>query len=267
MKEKDVGAKFNHLVEIMAHLRGPQGCPWDREQTHQSLRQYLLEEAYEVLEAIDNNDPQHLAEEMGDLLLQVLFHAQIASEAGTFKIGSVIETISEKLIRRHPNVFGDTVIKTAAEQSVNWEKIKKAEGKKSTIDGVPAALSALLRAWRIQQKAATVGFDWKKIEPVWDKIHEETEELREAIHHEDQEQMEEEFGDLLFSLVNLSRFLDVNPEDALRRTTNKFARRFRQLEAEFHSNGASLHDLTLEDMDSKWNEIKRAEKAQPAARK
>ncbi len=267
MKKSDVGTKFSRLVEIMAHLRGPQGCPWDREQTHQSLRQYLLEEAYEVLEALDNNDTKHLTEEMGDLLLQVVFHAQIASEAGSFDIAEVIEAISAKLIRRHPNVFGDAVIRTAAEQTINWEKMKKAEGKSSTIDGVPAALSALLRAWRIQQKAATVGFDWKQPGPVWDKIHEETEELREAIHGGNQAEIEEEFGDLLFSLVNLSRFLDVNPEDALRGTTNKFVRRFKRLEAEFQSSGANLHELTLEEMDAKWNEIKQDEKTRLGAQK
>lgn len=256
-KASSLGTKFEELVRIMTKLRAPGGCPWDREQTHASLRQYLLEEAYEVLEAIDAGDDRHLQEELGDLLLQVIFHAQIAAEQNTFEISDVVQSITEKLIRRHPNVFGDTKIDSAAEQSVNWEKIKKQEGKSSAIDGVPRALSALLRAWRIQQKASTVGFDWIEVEPVWEKIHEELEELREACEHGSQDRIEEEFGDLLFSIINLSRFINVNPEDSLRQTIEKFSQRFKTVERHFETEGRSMNDATLEEMDEIWEKTKR----------
>ncbi len=255
------GAEFEELVAIMAQLRGPEGCPWDKEQTHESLRQYLIEEAYEVLEALDTGDIKHLKEELGDLLLQVVFHAQIASEADQFDVAEVIRGISEKLIRRHPNVFGNQTINTAEEQSINWEKIKKAEGKSSTIAGVPIALSALLRAWRIQQKAATVGFDWPELQPVWDKLEEELEEFKQACRNETPAEMEEEFGDLLFSLVNLSRHLSINPEDALRSTTEKFIRRFQKVEAFFDNKNQNLTDATLTEMDQVWDTIKQEERA------
>ncbi len=248
---------FAELIEIMATLRSPEGCPWDREQTHDSLRQYLLEEAYEALEALDNKDDKHLKEELGDLLLQIIFHAQIAEERSAFNLAEIVDGISQKLIRRHPNVFGDVQINSAEEQAVNWEKIKKTEGKRSTIDGVPKALSALLRAWRIQQKASTVGFDWAEITPVWHKVEEEMAELKEACEGGLSTKIEEEFGDLLFSMVNLSRFLAVNPEDALRGTIEKFCRRFLQVEMHFESKGQNLSDATLEEMDSVWDDIKR----------
>ncbi len=240
----------------MARLRGREGCPWDREQTHETLKQYLLEEAYEVLESIDHKDSAALREELGDLLLQSVFHAQIAAESGAFNIYDVLETINEKLIRRHPHVFGDTVIHTAEEQKIHWEKIKKHEGKKSVIDGVPKQAPALLRAYRIQQKAATVGFDWEKKEQVWDKVREEIDELHEAINSEDQEAVAEEFGDLLFALVNLSRFLRVHPEEALRRAIEKFIVRFQRVETRYAENGKRMQDATLEEMDAVWNEIK-----------
>lgn len=259
MKPENDGSKFNRLVEIMATLRSSDGCPWDREQTHTSLRQYLLEEAYEVLEALDNQDNKHLREELGDLLLQIIFHAQIASEAGAFDIDDVVDGICDKLIRRHPNVFGDVKINSAAEQAVNWEKIKKAEGKKSAIDGVPAALSALLRSWRIQQKAATVGFDWPEAAPIWEKITEETAELRQAVAKGEKKEMEDELGDLLFSVVNLSRFIEVNPEDALRGTIEKFARRFRGVEAHFERQGLNMRDKSLAELDEVWEQIKSKE--------
>lgn len=249
--------KFRNLVVLMARLRGKDGCPWDKEQTHQSLRQYLLEEAHEVLEAIDENNDQALKEELGDLLLQVIFHAQIASENGRFDIAGVIDAISEKLIRRHPNVFGDVKINSAQEQIINWEKLKKQEGKTSALDGVPKALSSLLRAYRIQQKAAAVGFDWPAVDPVWDKIREEIDELRQASENDQPDQLEEEFGDLLFSLVNVSRFLGVNPEDALRRTVEKFISRFNKLEEEFAREKKELRQASLEEMDAVWEEIKK----------
>ncbi len=252
--------KFSRLLEIMALLRSEQGCPWDREQTHESLRQHLLEEAYEVIEAIDEGRYQDLAEELGDLLLQVVFHAQIAAEANNFTMDDVIETITEKLLRRHPHVFGDAVIKTAAEQIVHWEKNKvHKEGKTSAIDGVPRELPALVRAYRIQNKAAAVGFDWPEATPVWDKIREELNELQQAVEGASPDKIEDELGDLLFSIVNVSRFLKTNPEDALRRTIEKFSRRFKQVEATFAAQGRSLSGATLEEMDAVWEKVKKEE--------
>jgi len=259
-QDSSTGDKFQRLVHIMAQLRGEDGCPWDREQTHRSLRQYLLEEAFEVLEAIDDNNVSELPKELGDLLLQIVFHAQIATEDGRFSIDDVIEGITNKLINRHPNVFGDVNIETAEEQSINWEKMKRKEGKKSVIDGVPRALSALLRATRIQQKAATVGFDWPNEKPVWDKIDEEIQEFKQACQQADSARMEEEFGDVLFSLVNLARFLNINGEDALRQTTEKFIRRFQKLEADVEAQEKNMHDMSLEELDAIWNKVKRQEK-------
>ena len=251
--------EFDRLVSIMERLRQPDGCPWDRKQTHQSLRQYLLEETYEVLEALDEEDFQALKEELGDLLLQIVFHAQLAKEEGKFSIEDVVNAISDKLVRRHPNVFGDVVINTAEEQSKNWELLKKKEGRTSAIEGVPKELSALLRAWRIQQKAAQVGFDWDNTADVWAKVEEELAELREAVASGSRDKIEDEFGDVLFALVNLSRFLKINPEDALRRTVNKFIRRFQQVESTLKERGKSPEDSNLEEMDAIWNEIKKKE--------
>jgi len=257
---KSIDKQFSRLVEIMAMLRGENGCPWDIAQDHKSLRQHLLEEAYEVLETIDDEHYEKLPDELGDLLLQVIFHAQIASEKGLFNIESVLQAIINKLIRRHPHVFGDKVVETAEEQIILWEQIKiNNEGKKSAIDGVPKQLPALVRSYRMQNKAATVGFDWDNIEPVWDKVSEETAELKNAIETGDKENIEDELGDLLFTIVNLSRFLKVNPEDALRKTIKKFDRRFRKVEAEFKNKGQALTDVTLEEMDNVWEEIKKQE--------
>ena len=253
--------RFYRLVEIMAELRGPNGCPWDREQTHKTLRKYLIEECYEVIEAIDHGNALQLKEELGDLLLQVLFHARIAQENNQFGIDDVIAVISEKLIRRHPNVFGDVEINSAAEQSVNWEKIKLAEGKESVLDGVPKALSALLRAHRIQQKAATVGFDWPNVAPVWEKIFEEIAELQAAAEHSSRQALQEEYGDVLFALVNAGRFIDIDPEDALRATTEKFIRRFREIERTLREKGRTMQEATLPEMDTIWAEIKIREKS------
>jgi len=250
-------SKFEKLIDIMANLRSENGCPWDREQTFESLRQFLLEETYEVLELIDEGRYAELQFELGDLLLQIIFQSQIANEMKLFDIGDVLENINKKLIHRHPNVFGDVAINSAEEQTINWEKMKRKEGKKSVIDGVPKELSALLRAHRLQGKAATVGFDWEKVEDVWDKVEEELAELREAIAKSDKTGIEEEFGDVLFSFVNLSRFLKVNPEDALRRTIEKFTGRFKLLENQFARKNINLSDITLEEMDAAWNEIKK----------
>ena len=250
------GDAFEKLVDIMAMLRSPEGCPWDREQTHDSLKPYLLEEAYEVLETLDKKDYEGLKEELGDLMLQSIFHAQVASENNEFNIWDVLNTINEKLIRRHPHVFGDIEIKTADEQKIHWEKLKKKEGKQSVLDGVPVSAPSLLRASRIQQKAATVGFDWGDIEPVWRKIDEEFVELRHALEATDHEAIHEEFGDLLFAMVNLSRFIKVNPEDSLRCAVQKFIDRFQKLEDIFRQEGKNLHDVSLEEMDRIWEQIK-----------
>ena len=241
----------------MEKLRSPDGCPWDREQTHESLKPYLLEEAYEVLETLDENDFDGLREELGDLLLQVIFHAQLAKEENRFTILDVLTTINGKLIRRHPHVFGQTKINTAEEQRVNWKHIKKDEGKKSVLDGVPKQLPALLRAHRIQEKAATVGFDWKEKEKVWEKVEEETEELKKAIHSKKQKAIKEEFGDLLFALVNFSRFIRINPEEALREAVEKFIYRFQALEKTMEKEGKKLENATLEEMDAVWERIKK----------
>jgi len=251
---------FTQLIEIMARLRGEKGCPWDREQTHQSLRQFLLEETYEVLETIDQNDLPALKEELGDLLLQIVFHAQIASEEQQFNIHDVVQSINEKLIRRHPNVFGEVKIKSAAEQVRNWERLKKTEGRLSVIAGIPKELPALLRAHRLQTKAAQVGFDWAKIDEVWNKVHEELVELKDATTQNDPEKTAEEFGDLLFSLVNLARFLQLNPEDTLRLTIEKFSRRFEQIEQELKRRGKTPEQSTLVEMDEIWNRVKKGDK-------
>ena len=249
--------QFAKLVEIMETLRGEQGCPWDKEQTHESLRQYLLEETYEVLELIDEARYDELKNELGDVLLQVIFHSQIAKEDGRFDIQVVLENINKKLIYRHPNVFGDTVIRTAEEQTVNWEKMKKKEdADRSVIDGVPKQLPALQRAHRIQQKAATVGFDWQKVQPVWKKLEEELSELQDAIEEKNPKNIEDEFGDLLFTMVNLSRFIKVNPQDALRKSIEKFSARFRRMEEEVKNSNQSFENMSLNEMDQIWEKIK-----------
>ena len=252
----NIEKKFGKLVSIMERLRSKDGCPWDREQTHKSLRQYLLEEAYEVLELIDNEEYNELKNELGDLLLQVIFHAQIADENQLFNIETILDNINNKLIFRHPNVFGNVKIRTAAEQIVNWEKMKMKEGKKSVIDGVPKELSALLRAYRLQAKAATVGFDWPKIEPVWNKVDEEMTELKQAINENNHIEIEEEFGDLMFSLVNLARFLKVNPENALRNTIKKFITRFEYIEKEIKDKGDKIENYNLNELDAIWEKAK-----------
>ncbi|MFH1943593.1 MAG: nucleoside triphosphate pyrophosphohydrolase [bacterium] len=247
---------FQRLVAIMATLRSPDGCPWDREQTHESLKPFLLEEAYEVLESLDQKDFDSLREELGDLLLQVVFHARLAEEENRFGIVDVLQTIIQKLIRRHPHVFGQTEIHTSEEQRVHWERLKKQEGKTSVLDGIPKSLPALLRAHRVQQKASTVGFDWEAIEQVWKKVYEEIEELKTAIHSKNKKDMEEEFGDLLFAVVNLSRFIRVSPEDSLRLAVEKFTDRFRKLEETMEALGRDLKDATLDEMDAVWDRIK-----------
>ena len=253
-----IKSEFTKLVQIMERLRGEKGCPWDREQTYESLRQYLLEETYEVLELIDSGNYDELKNELGDLLLQVIFQSRIAEEEGRFTILDVLERINQKLIHRHSNVFGDVKVRNAEEQTVNWEKMKKKEDKdRSVIDGVPKQLSALLYAYRIQAKASTVGFDWENAHQLWEKVDEELKELKQAVHRQQPEEIEMEFGDLLFTLVNLSRFINVNPEDALRKSIQKFSDRFRQMEREVINSNNSLDSMNLEEMDQIWEDIKK----------
>ena len=252
---------FGELVQIMARLRGENGCPWDREQTHASIKPYLLEETYEVLESIDENDPVKLEEELGDLALQVVFHAQMADEADLFTIADVLRGINEKLRRRHPHIFGDVKADTAQEVLFNWEQIKKlerekAQGRASLLDGVPRELPALLRAHRLQEKASRVGFDWNEARQVFQKVEEELAELRAAMESEQPDRMEAELGDLLFSLVNLGRFIAVNPEDALRKTIARFIARFQYIEEELARRGTAPGQVTLEEMDALWAEAK-----------
>ena len=251
---------FNRLTDIMEQLRGPNGCPWDKEQTSETLKPYLIEEAYEVIDAIDSKDDANLAEELGDVLLQVVFHAQIASEENRFTIEDVAKSIADKLVRRHPHVFGDAQAETPDEVIKNWEAIKSEEkeaetGKEaeSVLSGVPRHLPALLRAQQIQKKAARVGFDWEKTEEVMQKVEEEIQELKNT---KTQQEKVEEFGDLLFSLVNLARFLKIDPEDALTKTIGKFQTRFAHIEAELAQKGQTPQNATLEEMDALWEQAK-----------
>jgi tetrapyrrole methylase family protein / MazG family protein len=257
---------FARLVEIMRRLRGPGGCPWDAEQSHESLKRYLLEECYEVIEAIDKNDPEHLKEELGDLMLQPVFHAAIAEEKGEFTMDEVLQTICGKLVLRHPHVFGDQVVKTADEQVENWERIKKLEKgdeRKSALAGVPPHLPALLKAQKITEKAARVGFDWEHADQVFAKVIEELHEFEETMAAGDETRMEAELGDLLFAIVNLGRFLSLNPEEALRKTIERFCRRFAHIEETMHARGVLMKEATLDEMEILWEEAKAAESIRP----
>ncbi len=248
---------FRELVAILEKLRSPQGCPWDREQTFDTLRPYLLEETYEILEALDRKDYARLKEELGDLMMHIVFQAQIAREMGFFDIDEVLEAINQKLIRRHPHVFGDRKVKDSREVIENWEKIKLDEGDKRLLAGVPQSLPALLRAYRVQEKASGVGFDWKKDKEVIAKILEEIKELRRAKAQGDLDRITDEFGDLLFSIVNLARFWGVSPEEALRKTTQKFIRRFNYIEDVLKVQGKDVKSSSLEEMDRIWEEAKK----------
>ncbi|GBE34675.1 nucleoside triphosphate pyrophosphohydrolase [bacterium BMS3Bbin06] len=253
--------KFERLVSIMDRLRDKNGCPWDREQTRESLKPFLIEEAYELLEAIEENSPEKIREEIGDLLFQLIFHARISEELGEFDIRDVLDSITEKMISRHPHVFGNLNLESTEEVVQRWEEHKKREGKlrDSVLEGVPRALPSLLRAQRVQERASRVGFDWKEAGGVLEKIEEELEEFREAVRSGEGKRMEEELGDLLFSIVNLSRFVNINPEEALRRTTDRFIRRFRYIETGARAMGRKLDELSLEEMDRLWEEAKEKE--------
>ena len=251
--------QFKRLVEIMATLRGPEGCPWDKAQDHKSLKPYLIEEAYEVLEAIDNDNPEELSEELGDLLLHIVFHARIASENGQFDIEDICRKISDKLIQRHPHVFTDKKQITTSEVLDRWEEIKFQNNKKQSIlAGVPRSLPALLKAYRIQEKVGRIGFDWREAKDVVAKIKEEIAEFEKAVDNQDQEEIHDELGDLLFSIVNLSRHLGLRAEEALDDTNNRFIRRFNYIEQKLAEAGKSPIDSTLEEMDALWEESKKA---------
>lgn len=253
-------APIAQLRSIVARLRAPGGCPWDREQTHASLRDGLLEEAYEVVDAINAADDANLREELGDLLLQSVFHAQIAEEEGRFNFDDVAQGISDKLIRRHPHVFGEDHCADSAEVLVRWDQIKAAEkggaAPGSVLDGVPRSLAALMRAQKVQKKAAKVGFDWDAIGPVVAKVREELAEVEEAVAAGEAGAVEEELGDLLFSVVNLARKLKVDAEVALQRATGKFIGRFQALEALSRERALSMETLTLAELDALWDEVK-----------
>lgn len=249
---------MDDLLDIMHRLR--RECPWDAKQSHESLKQYLLEETYEVLHAIDDSDWNELARELGDLLLQVLFHSEIASESGRFSFSDVVDHISKKLIKRHPHVFADKSVHSAKEVQENWEHIKhRDEGRDSLLSGIPKSAPALLQAQRLQSKAATVGFEWDHISGVIEKIEEEWNEFKSAFENQQPEEQKAELGDLLFSLVNLSRFIHVTAEDALRQTNLKFIRRFQYIEEQYQNDPAALKKASLQELDGHWEDSKKSE--------
>ena len=275
-KQRTPGEWFEKLVAVQARLRAPNGCPWDREQTHDSLRTYLIEESYEVLEALESGNDAKFAEEMGDLLLQIVFHSQIAQETGRFTVSEVIREIHDKMIRRHPHVFGETHAKDSAEVLRNWEQIKSEERRSkakkgnadaagrhekeaSLLDGVSHALPATLEGFQLTRKASRIGFDWADAGGIFDKLGEETVELQNALKAREQKKMEEELGDLLFATVNLARFLKMDPEIALKKANAKFSRRFRAMERLAQESGREFKDLPREEMEALWEAGKKTE--------
>ena len=259
-------SEFQSLVDVMARLRDPQGgCPWDLEQTPQTLKRFVIEEAYEVVEAIDSGDPTKLREELGDLLLQVVFLAQLSQEYGRFDVRDVTQAITEKLIRRHPHVFGEVAVSGTEQVLANWEQIKRSEkgyeDRVSILDGIPAGLPALMRALEVSKRVVKVGFEWPGVAEVLDKVEEEIDELRAEITAGDTAHAADELGDLLFTLVNVARQLNIDPEDALRRMTHRFAARFRHIESHAAATGRALSDLSLAEMEAAWQ----AAKAKPSA--
>jgi MazG family protein len=270
----DAGSAFQALVDIMARLRGPQGCPWDREQTLASLRPFVLEETHEVLEAIDRGDTDALRGEIGDLIFEGVFLAQVCADAGDFTVADSLRAINAKLIRRHPHIFDPDgrPLETPGEVHQQWEQIKAREQsdageRRSVLRGLPKSLPSLLRAYEIATRVAAVGFDWTRTDDVVDKIEEEVRELRAAVASEGAARSEEEMGDLLFSIANLSRKLGIDPESALRKANEKFTRRFEAMEDSLHARGASVHSATLDEMEREWGVVKDAERTSDPASK
>jgi tetrapyrrole methylase family protein/MazG family protein len=254
-----MGKELDRLINIVATLRGPNGCLWDKEQTNKSILSCLIDEVYEYFEAVDENNNAKMCEELGDLLLQVVLHAQIAQDESRFTLEDVAREIADKLIRRHPHVFGNTKVKSSKEVIHNWEKIKKDENKtrKYLVDDIPNALPALFKAEKVQRRVAKVGFDWPEITPVLDKVEEEFKEFRSALLTNDHKNAEEELGDILFALVNVARHKRISAEDALRVTINKFVKRFKYIEDKYKQMNKDIHNATLEEMDKLWEESKK----------
>jgi tetrapyrrole methylase family protein/MazG family protein len=258
------GVLFDSLLTVMARLRGEGGCPWDRQQTRESLKPYLIEEAYEVVEAIERGSTPELVEELGDLLFQVVFHSQLGHERGEFTMADVLERLNKKMIRRHPHVFGGSVVADAREALTQWERIKGGEpGKdgapRSALHGVPGSLPALLQAQRLQVKAGRAGFDWPGWREAWAKVREEVAEVEESVGSGDASRMRDELGDLLFSIVNVARLLEIDAEDSLRQAAQKFTRRFKEVEADMRAGGRTLDEASSEDLDRTWNVVKARE--------
>lgn len=260
------GALFERLLDIMHRLRGPSGCPWDREQTPTSLKPYLIEEAYEVLEAIESGSAASLREELGDLLLQIVFHAEIAAECGDFAVTDVLASLIDKMVSRHPHVFGDTSVETPRQALAQWEVIKQREAEargrpRSVIDGVPRALPALIRAQRMQAKAARVNFDWPDARAAWAKVEEEVQEAAAALAEGQPDRLQEELGDVLFSLVNVARLSAIDAEDALQRAIEKFRHRFTTMEGQLIARGKSIASVSSEELERSWEAVKAQEPA------
>jgi tetrapyrrole methylase family protein/MazG family protein len=257
MKKNKTTESFTKLLDIVQKLRGPDGCPWDKEQTHESLLPYFLEEAYEVIEGVESGDMSSLKEELGDVLLHIVFQADIAQKNSEFSLEDSLNHVNEKLVRRHPHVFGDKKVDASFHAKQNWESEKHKEKKReSRLDGVPEPLPALTRAQRLQEKASYTGFDWEKIDQVWGKVNEEIQELKEAHANGKKSHIEEEIGDVIFSIVNLARFLNISAESALRKTNRKFTTRFKAVEDELKKRGKEVEDSNLEEMDEIWERIK-----------
>ena len=253
---------FERLLNIMDELR--EKCPWDKRQTMQSLRNLTVEETYELVDAIVEEDMDEIKEELGDILLHIVFYARIASEKNAFDIKDVIEHNCDKLIKRHPHIYGDTIVNDEQQVKENWEKLKLKEGKKSILSGVPNSLPALIKAYRIQDKAKQVGFQWEHTEQVWEKVMEELNELKDANMKANKDKIEEEFGDVLFALINYARYIDIDPELALEKTNKKFVKRFQYIENNVNKNNGNLQAMSLEEMDALWNEAKQEENGKMA---
>ncbi len=253
---------FEELVKIVEKLRGPEGCPWDREQTRESLKPFLIEELYELLDALDENNSEGIKEELGDMLFQIILHCQLSKEERLFDVNDVIDNIIRKMIRRHPHVFGNKKLTTSKEVLSWWEEHKKKEGKnrESIMEGIPKTLPALLRAHKLQDKASRVGFDWERIEDVFKKLEEELNEFKNAFDKKNQREIEDELGDIFFVLVRISQFVGVNPEEALQKTISKFIHRFKHIEMKALEQGRRPSDMTLEEMDTLWEEAKKKNK-------